>query len=143
VDGFAAGCGERVVIQRGSTAYRPRHADHFRYAQPEAMEALTREARAVVAHAAAGAAVLALRAGKPLVLVPRRRAYGEHLDDHQVELARALAAGGRAVVVDGPTAETLGEAICSALRLPVVGNAGPEQLIAALREQLARWEAGR
>lgn len=139
-DGYAASCGERVVVQRGTAATRPRHADHFRFAPYDQMAVLYQEARVIIAHAAAGTAVLALRLGKPLVLVPRRQAFGEHLDDHQLELARALAASGRAVVVDNPAPETLSQAVAAATGLrPTGGDAG--QLVGAVRQLLASWEA--
>jgi UDP-N-acetylglucosamine transferase subunit ALG13 len=51
----------------------------------------------VVAHAGTGSALAALEAGKCAILVPRERAHGEHVDDHQVEMARELA--GRSLVV--------------------------------------------
>jgi beta-1,4-N-acetylglucosaminyltransferase len=140
MDAYAATCGERVVIQRGTAATCPRHADHFRFAPPDRMATLMEEARVIVAHAAAGTAILALRLGKPLVLVPRRRAFGEHLDDHQLELARALAAAGRAVVVDPPAPESLRAGVAAAVALrPTHGD--PGHLVAAVRDLLASWEA--
>jgi UDP-N-acetylglucosamine--N-acetylmuramyl-(pentapeptide) pyrophosphoryl-undecaprenol N-acetylglucosamine transferase len=44
----------------------------------------------VVAHAGIGSALTALEAGKRPVLLPRRRARGEHVDDHQVLIAQDL-----------------------------------------------------
>ncbi len=49
-----------------------------------------READAVVAHAGVGAALVTLEAGKCPVLVPRRHAMGEHVDDHQTQIAKEL-----------------------------------------------------
>ena len=57
-----------------------------------------READVVVAHAGTGVALAALEAGKYPVLVPRRAAYGEHVDDHQTGIARELGGRGLAVV---------------------------------------------
>jgi UDP-N-acetylglucosamine transferase subunit ALG13 len=48
------------------------------------------EADVVISHAGVGSALAAMRAGKCAVYVPRRRAFGEHVDDHQVEMAREL-----------------------------------------------------
>jgi UDP-N-acetylglucosamine--N-acetylmuramyl-(pentapeptide) pyrophosphoryl-undecaprenol N-acetylglucosamine transferase len=56
-----------------------------------------READVVVSHAGVGSALAAMQAGRRAVFVPRRRAHGEHVDDHQVELARELQ--GRRLVV--------------------------------------------
>ena len=55
------------------------------------------EADAVISHAGVGSALAAMQAGKRALYVPRRRAFGEHVDDHQVEMARELE--GRRLVV--------------------------------------------
>ena len=139
MDLYAATTGERVVIQRGSSAYEPRHADSLTFTDYETMEALNRAARLVVTHAAAGAIILALRLGKPLVVVPRRAADGEALDDHQHQLAAALAAQGRVQVVAEPSCEALQEAIERAIPAPLDPHSR-SVLAQALRDQLGAWE---
>jgi UDP-N-acetylglucosamine--N-acetylmuramyl-(pentapeptide) pyrophosphoryl-undecaprenol N-acetylglucosamine transferase len=52
----------------------------------------------VVAHAGTGSALGALEAGKLPVLVPRRRAHDEHVDEHQGQIARSLGGRGLALV---------------------------------------------
>lgn len=59
-----------------------------------------READVVVAHAGVGAAIAALEAGKCPVLVPRRHARGEHVDDHQIQIAAELRERSLCVSVD-------------------------------------------
>jgi len=54
----------------------------------------------VVAHAGVGSALTAMQAGRRPVLIPRRRAHGEHVDDHQLQVAAELAARGLAVVAE-------------------------------------------
>jgi UDP-N-acetylglucosamine transferase subunit ALG13 len=49
------------------------------------------EADLVVGHAGIGSALCALEAGRCPVLVPRDAARGEHIDDHQKEIAAELA----------------------------------------------------
>jgi UDP-N-acetylglucosamine transferase subunit ALG13 len=56
-----------------------------------------READVVVSHAGVGSALAAMQAGRRALFVPRRRSHGEHVDDHQVEVAREL--HGRNLVV--------------------------------------------
>jgi UDP-N-acetylglucosamine transferase subunit ALG13 len=53
-------------------------------------DALLRDVDAVIAHAGTGSSIAALTAGRAPVLVPRRKARGEHVDDHQVEIAQEL-----------------------------------------------------
>jgi len=51
----------------------------------------------VVCHAGVGSALTALAMGRIPVLVPRRLGEGEHVDEHQLQIARVLAARGLAV----------------------------------------------
>jgi UDP-N-acetylglucosamine--N-acetylmuramyl-(pentapeptide) pyrophosphoryl-undecaprenol N-acetylglucosamine transferase len=60
-------------------------------------EAAVRDADVVIAHAGTGTAITAFEQGRFPVLVPRRHHAGEHVDDHQVVTAEALAARGLAV----------------------------------------------
>jgi UDP-N-acetylglucosamine transferase subunit ALG13 len=64
------------------------------------LAAAMREADVVVAHAGVGAALDAFEAGRHPILVPRRLDRGEHVDDHQRQVAEALAARGLASVRD-------------------------------------------
>jgi UDP-N-acetylglucosamine transferase subunit ALG13 len=59
--------------------------------------AAMREADVVVSHAGVGSALAAMRSGHRALYVPRRRAHGEHVDDHQVAMAGEL--GRRNLVV--------------------------------------------
>lgn len=79
------------------------------------MEACFEEADAVITHAGVGSILCARRAGHVPIVVPRLRALGEHVDDHQLELTRVLAERGAVepVWADG---ETLADAL---RRLPL------------------------
>ena len=44
----------------------------------------------IVAHAGMGTVITAGRAGKPLVIMPRIEAWGEHTTDHQIATANWL-----------------------------------------------------
>jgi UDP-N-acetylglucosamine--N-acetylmuramyl-(pentapeptide) pyrophosphoryl-undecaprenol N-acetylglucosamine transferase len=66
---------------------------------PELEQAMT-EADVVIAHAGTGTALTAFELGRCPLLVPRRHAFDEHIDDHQVETARMLAARGLAVYAE-------------------------------------------
>lgn len=53
----------------------------------------------VITHAGAGSILAALRAGQHPVILPRLGRLGEHVDDHQLELARLLAIRGLVTTV--------------------------------------------
>jgi UDP-N-acetylglucosamine transferase subunit ALG13 len=59
-----------------------------------------RGADVVVAHAGVGTALAAFEVGKQPVLVPRRLAHGEHVDDHQIQIAGELGTRGLALSVE-------------------------------------------
>jgi UDP-N-acetylglucosamine transferase subunit ALG13 len=54
------------------------------------LRAAIAEADLVVAHSGIGSALTALELGKRPILVPRRPAFGEHVDEHQSLIAREL-----------------------------------------------------
>lgn len=99
VDRIAGKTDEELVVQIGDTSFRPQNVSYFRFASKEAMEELYRKARVVVSHAGVGTIMTALRYNKPIIVVPRRKEYGELWDDHQVEIAEELAREGKVTVV--------------------------------------------
>ena len=98
MDRIAFQIDEKVVMQTGVTRYTPQAARWFDFATQREMEALTCEARIIVSHAGSGSILTALAHRKPLIVMPRRHKYGEHMDDHQLEIADALADAGMLLV---------------------------------------------
>jgi beta-1,4-N-acetylglucosaminyltransferase len=147
MDEIAAEIDERVIIQRGPSPYTPRHAEYVDIVSREEAEAYMREARLVVAQGGCGTVLTAIHMGKPLIIVPRRREYREHIDDHQVDLARALEGreGIRVVYDEQKLRAVLDMAVAP------MPNPAREKLFAALREyvgevaqqtaQRKRWPA--
>ena len=78
------------------------------YPSSEMREAIA-EADLVIAHSGIGSAITALELGKRPVLVPRRIAFDEHVDEHQALIARELHGRDLAVVAeaDAVTVENL------------------------------------
>jgi UDP-N-acetylglucosamine--N-acetylmuramyl-(pentapeptide) pyrophosphoryl-undecaprenol N-acetylglucosamine transferase len=79
---------------------------HYAIPERDLIDAM-QDADVVVAHAGVGTALAALEVGKCPVLVPRRLAHGEHVDDHQIQIALELARRGLSVSVE---AEALSDA---------------------------------
>jgi UDP-N-acetylglucosamine--N-acetylmuramyl-(pentapeptide) pyrophosphoryl-undecaprenol N-acetylglucosamine transferase len=69
---------------------------HYAIPERDLTEAM-READVVVSHAGVGTALAALEVGKCPLLVPRRLSLGEHVDDHQTQVAGELRSRGLAV----------------------------------------------
>jgi UDP-N-acetylglucosamine--N-acetylmuramyl-(pentapeptide) pyrophosphoryl-undecaprenol N-acetylglucosamine transferase len=79
-----------VLWQVGATRIARMPADARVSVPVDEMRRAMREADAVVSHAGVGSALAAMQAGRRAVYVPRRRLHGEHVDDHQVAMAREL-----------------------------------------------------
>jgi UDP-N-acetylglucosamine transferase subunit ALG13 len=113
-DELAAAIDEPVVIQRGASGYEPTASRYFDFADEAQMRAWISRARVVVSHGGAGSILSVLAAGRPLVIAPRLRLFGEVFDDHQLELAEALGERGRAVLVRDPDGGGLERAVACA-----------------------------
>lgn len=104
--------GKELSVQHGPVPPPPEAFERRAFMEfPEVVERME-AADVVVCHAGAGSILCALRAGHTPVVVPRLERYGETVDDHQVELARALAADGRVIAVED--LEKLAEAVTAA-----------------------------
>lgn len=99
VRAIAAQLPQPVRLQHGHT---PWHGDPRIEAMPfldmQAFEQGMRDSELLILHAGAGSVIHAIRAGKVPVVMPRRRQYGEIVDDHQVAFADRLEQQGRLVV---------------------------------------------
>jgi UDP-N-acetylglucosamine--N-acetylmuramyl-(pentapeptide) pyrophosphoryl-undecaprenol N-acetylglucosamine transferase len=86
-----------VLWQVGATRIDTMPSDARRQVPIREMRQAMQEADAVISHAGVGSALAAMQAGHRALYVPRRRAHDEHVDDHQVQMARELE--GRRLVV--------------------------------------------
>ena len=100
MDEIAGKIDDEVIMQIGYTKYEPKNAEWFRFLEREGdILELYKKADVIVAHAGAGTLLTALSFGKPVVVVPRLKKFGEHVDDQQLELAEALESMGEAIAV--------------------------------------------
>jgi UDP-N-acetylglucosamine transferase subunit ALG13 len=99
MDRIAGKIDEEVIMQISHIEYKPKNAKYFSFASNEEIEELYKNARVVVSHAGVGCIISTLKHNKPIIVVPRRKEYGEHFDDHQVDIARELEREGKISVV--------------------------------------------
>ncbi len=86
----AASVDERVVVQRGCSRITPVGCAVVDHVGPEQLTAWMREARVLILHGGSSSFLEARALGRVPILVPRRAAHGEHVDDHQLEFGRSL-----------------------------------------------------
>jgi UDP-N-acetylglucosamine transferase subunit ALG13 len=130
---------EPLVVQHGPSAIRPVDARCLQFVPLHDLAELVREARIVVTHAGVGSILLALTNGKRPFVVPRLRAFGETVDDHQLESARRFAQAGLVHLVEDP--RQLGAALTATGDDAYEKIAAPEgelQLVRELRAYLGQ-----
>jgi UDP-N-acetylglucosamine--N-acetylmuramyl-(pentapeptide) pyrophosphoryl-undecaprenol N-acetylglucosamine transferase len=109
---------EPVRAQVGPARWRAPNSRVDPHLSREELEAAVRSAAVVVCHGGAGIISSALAAGRRPIVVPRRAALGEHVDDHQYQLTRKLADWGLVVAVEDRLTEADVEAARAPLRVP-------------------------
>jgi UDP-N-acetylglucosamine transferase subunit ALG13 len=97
---YALGLDEELVVQYGPSAIRDDRAEQVDYIPFDTVVENIRNARAVVMHAGVGSVMISLANGKRPIVMARRREFGEHVDDHQVELARRMQGAGLVTFVE-------------------------------------------
>lgn len=82
---------QQVVIQYGSCTVWPAGTQAYALLAQDQFQTLVQQADLIISHCGEGTLLLLDTVPKPYILVPRSKRFGEHVDDHQVELATALA----------------------------------------------------
>jgi UDP-N-acetylglucosamine transferase subunit ALG13 len=124
-----------LVVQHGSAPPPPGVARAEAYMPFDQMVECFRAAEKVITHAGVGSILCASREGHTPLVVPRRHDLGEHVDDHQAQIARKLEELGLAVALDGGL--TPAHVFAAAQPLPRTGADGTPSVAEALRHALA------
>lgn len=82
---------EEVIIQTGYSTYEPNYCQWSKLIPYHQMVKNVEDARIVITHGGPASFIMPLQIGKTPIVVPRQSRYGEHVNDHQVEFARAMA----------------------------------------------------
>jgi len=81
---------DEILIQTGYSRYDPKNAKHFDFISMNQALEYIRNSELVVSHAGIGTIILCKEYGIPILILPRRKAYNEHMNDHQLEIAKVL-----------------------------------------------------
>jgi UDP-N-acetylglucosamine transferase subunit ALG13 len=134
VDAWAAMSGERVVAQVGGSNTEYENLETVGFIPTAEFESLLDEADLVVSHAGMGTIIACALRGKPLIVLPRRHALGEHTDDHQVESAARMERFGLAKVVQESNEIIPYLTDWSALASEGIGEEPTGEILESLRE---------
>lgn len=82
---------EEVIIQTGYSTYEPKHCKWQKLFPYTEMIELVEQARIVITHGGPSSFIMPLQIGKVPIVVPRKKEFGEHVNDHQVEFVKIMA----------------------------------------------------
>ena len=77
---------DKVFAQIGSSDYKPKHYDYIDFMTQEEFNEKLDECDLLITHAGTGVIVNAVKREKKVIAIPRLAKYGEHVDDHQIQL---------------------------------------------------------
>lgn len=81
---------QEVIAQIGASDYEPKHYKYYRYLDKKQFDDFIQKSTVVISHSGVGSIIAALKAKKPTVIYPRLKKYHEHVDDHQLDIAKAF-----------------------------------------------------
>jgi beta-1,4-N-acetylglucosaminyltransferase len=127
---------DRFIVQHGYTPLESEKCEGIPFLDMETFQERMETADLIVCHCGAGTVIEAIRARKHPVVVPRMSSFGEHVDDHQRELAHALDAAGHAHMVE--RIEELEDAMfeCARRGRRVTETRGRDSLLEAIARDL-------
>lgn len=77
---------EDIFAQIGYSDYRPQNYKYKKFLEYEEFVEMEEKASIVITHGGTGAIIGAVKKNKKVIAVPRLSKYGEHVDDHQLQL---------------------------------------------------------
>ncbi|MEW5759475.1 MAG: PssD/Cps14F family polysaccharide biosynthesis glycosyltransferase [Candidatus Thermoplasmatota archaeon] len=90
MDRIAYSLNEKIIAQIGSCNYVPKNFEFFRYAEQKRIEEYIKNSKLVITHGGIGSIILSLKYSKPTIVVPRYKKFGEHVDEHQTQITKAI-----------------------------------------------------
>ena len=91
---------DEIIVQNGFTEYESNKLKLFKYLDKDDFDNYLKKADLIICHAGVGTIVNCLKNDKKVLAVPRLSKYGEHQNDHQLQIANAYFQKGYILVMD-------------------------------------------
>lgn len=79
---------ETLFAQSGYSEYQPRNYNYKQFLDRDEFTKLMNNSDVIITHGGTGAIIGAVKAEKKVIAVPRLAKYGEHVDDHQLQIVK-------------------------------------------------------
>ena len=77
---------DKVFAQIGVSDYKPKNYEYKDFLTQDEFSKKMDESNLIITHAGTGVIVNAVKKEKKVIAIPRLAKYGEHVDDHQIQL---------------------------------------------------------
>ena len=81
---------EEVIVQAGYTKYESKNMKIIDFLPNEELEKLEQQANCIITHGGVGSIIGSIEKGKKVIAVPRLKQYGEHVNDHQLDIVESF-----------------------------------------------------
>ncbi len=81
---------QEVFIQTGYSDFEPQNCQWSKFLSYDDMNSYMKEAEIVITHGGPATFMSVISLGKLPVVVPRRKQFGEHINDHQIQFKKKL-----------------------------------------------------
>ena len=79
---------EEVFAQIGYSDYIPKNYKFKKFLDKDEFNNFIDSSRIIITHGGTGSIISALKKSKKVIAIPRLSKYGEHVDDHQIQIVR-------------------------------------------------------
>ncbi len=79
---------EEVIVQVGYTKYQTHRMRVIDLMSKEQLEQFQDEASLIITHGGVGSIISSIEKGKKVIAVPRKHEYGEHVNNHQIQIVK-------------------------------------------------------
>lgn len=91
---------EEVYAQIGHSDYTPKNYQYTNFLSKDKFESCVQKCDVLITHSGVGTIISGLKHKKPVIVIPRLAKYGEHVDDHQIQIAKSFAEKNYVLYVD-------------------------------------------
>lgn len=77
---------DEVIVQAGHTSFNSANMKIFDFIPKDEMDTLISEANLIITHGGVGSIIKGIKLGKKVIAVPRLKEYGEHVNNHQIQI---------------------------------------------------------
>ncbi|MCC9846259.1 multidrug MFS transporter, partial [Streptococcus agalactiae] len=81
---------QEVFIQTGYSDFEPQNCQWSKFLSYDDMNSYMKEAEIVITHGGPATFMSVISLGKLPVVVPRRKQFGEHINDHQIQFLKKI-----------------------------------------------------